>query len=937
LLIAGGIPRHLRRIAAALVLAGAVTLAAQTVNYSYDQAGRLSSVIYPNGTTATYTYDASGNLLRKVIAATATGPAPAVLNNGVVNAASEQGTTVAPGEMVVIYGNGIGPTALSFFQITPASFFDTIAGNTTVTFDGIPAPFYYASAGQTVVIVPYSVAGQTSTQMVVTYNGVASPPTKLSVAPSVPGLFSANASGTGNGSIVNSDGTVNTPANPAARGSYISLYGTGEGQTNPRGVDGRIALSVYPKPVLPVKVTIGGVDATSGILYVGAAPTLVAGVFQLTVTIPSNVPAGAVPVVVTVGSASSQTGLIWPAAILMCATATAQSVQSLNLAVGATYKSPITTYSNCTFSTTTVATPQSIAGSDTTTIKGNGDTTFYFTVTGAFPGKTVIVITSSNPSCSFSTITLNVTVGNPTAPLMSGNTLNAPVLVDPVSGATGELFGHDETADLRLGGPTGLEFRRYYGSFLAANKVPSALGTNWMHNFDVGLAVSGTSATVTLFRAKTITFTQSGAAWNLSSNEQRPYQLAAVTGGGYQFLDPTSNRIYAFNSAGVLGAMQDRNGNTITLTQGANGPTSISDGLGRTLTFTYTGTNLTKVQDQSGRSVTFQYTSGTLTGFTDANGNQTAYAYTASGGVNGLMTAETRAAGNKPFTQTFDGSGRVATQADSFANTMTLAYSASGVTLTETAGVSLTEANDSNSNLTATTDPNGAVSKYSYDSNNRPNATTDRLGNQSKATWDAASGLPTSYTDELGNTTSFTYAVSTVGGLTFYDVAGSTFADGTSITLARDASGNITSVTDQAGNSWKSTYTANGWLATTTNPAGGVYTFSSNSDGTRASVQSPSSDTTKFAYDSLSRPNLVTNPDNSTKSLQYDAVGNILKAVDERSNSSSSSFDANNNPKAGTDAVAATTNVAFDTDDRLASVTDPLGKPPQRHTTRSRA
>jgi len=285
------------------------TLSAQTVNYVYDQAGRLSSVSYPNGTTATYTYDASGNLLRKIVAAAGTGPAPVPSKGGVANAASEVDAPIAPGEMVVIYGNGLGPSALALFQITPASFFDTIAGNATVTFDGIPAPFYYASAGQTAVIVPYSVAGQASTQMVVTYNGVPSAPTAVPVAPSAPGLFSANASGTGNGAIVNSDGTVNSASNPAVRGSYVSFFGTGEGQTNPRGVDGRIALSVYPKPVLPVKITIGGVDATSGILYMGAAPTLVAGVFQLTVTVPSNVPAGAQPVVVTVGSVSSQAGL----------------------------------------------------------------------------------------------------------------------------------------------------------------------------------------------------------------------------------------------------------------------------------------------------------------------------------------------------------------------------------------------------------------------------------------------------------------------------------------------------------------------------------------------------------------------------------------------------------------------------------------------------
>lgn len=294
-----------------LFLAGAATLAAQSVNYTYDQAGRLISVVYPSGTRATYTYDAGGNMLRKIIApapaAGATLPAP--FNNGVVNAASGQGTTVAPGEIVAIYGNGIGPTTLVSAAITPANFFDTIASGTTVSFDGIPAPLIYASGGQTAAIVPYSVAAQTSTQMVVTQQGLASAPQTIAVAPSAPGLFSANSSGTGNGAILNQDGTYNSASNPAARGSIIVLFGTGEGQTNPRGVDGRIALSVYPKPVLPVQVSIGGIDATAGIQYIGAAPDLVAGVFQLNVTVPTSVSAGAVPVLVTVGSASSQSGL----------------------------------------------------------------------------------------------------------------------------------------------------------------------------------------------------------------------------------------------------------------------------------------------------------------------------------------------------------------------------------------------------------------------------------------------------------------------------------------------------------------------------------------------------------------------------------------------------------------------------------------------------
>ena len=85
---------------------------------------------------------------------------------------------------------------------------------------------------------------------------------------------------------------------------------TGEGQTNPQGVDGAIippVASALKKPLLPVTVTIGGVDV--GVpLYAGSAPGLVSGVMQVNVTIPANAPTGTVPVVVTVGTAKSQSG-----------------------------------------------------------------------------------------------------------------------------------------------------------------------------------------------------------------------------------------------------------------------------------------------------------------------------------------------------------------------------------------------------------------------------------------------------------------------------------------------------------------------------------------------------------------------------------------------------------------------------------------------------
>ena len=81
------------------------------------------------------------------------------------------------------------------------------------------------------------------------------------------------------------------------------LYGTGEGATTPSGVDGRIADTTLPKPILPVQVSIAGRDAE--VQYAGAAPRNVAGVFQINAVIPADCPAGAVPVSVTIDGVTS--------------------------------------------------------------------------------------------------------------------------------------------------------------------------------------------------------------------------------------------------------------------------------------------------------------------------------------------------------------------------------------------------------------------------------------------------------------------------------------------------------------------------------------------------------------------------------------------------------------------------------------------------------
>jgi uncharacterized protein (TIGR03437 family) len=121
-------------------------------------------------------------------------------------------------------------------------------------------------------------------------------------------VFTIDATGTGQGAIVNQDGTVNSAANPAPRGSVVSIYATGEGQTSPPGVTGSVTQLDLKKPVLPVTVTIGGIGAT--VQYAGSAASVVAGLLQVNAVVPQGVsPGAAVPVVVNVGTTPSQPGV----------------------------------------------------------------------------------------------------------------------------------------------------------------------------------------------------------------------------------------------------------------------------------------------------------------------------------------------------------------------------------------------------------------------------------------------------------------------------------------------------------------------------------------------------------------------------------------------------------------------------------------------------
>ncbi len=235
-------------------------------------------------------------------------PAPQIAAGGVVNAASFSSGSVAPGEILTIFGSGLGPTGPATLQLTPdGQRVTTSLAGTRILFGGVAAAMIYTSANQTSAVVPYVVGGRSTTEVVVEFEGRASNKVTLPVAPSAPGVFTLSSSGVGQGAILNQDYTVNGASRPATKGSVVIVYATGGGQTIPPSEDCRV-ISQLATLALPVSVRIGGSEAE--VLYAGAAPGLVSGVVQINAKIPDGAEAGlAVPVTVTVGAAASQAGV----------------------------------------------------------------------------------------------------------------------------------------------------------------------------------------------------------------------------------------------------------------------------------------------------------------------------------------------------------------------------------------------------------------------------------------------------------------------------------------------------------------------------------------------------------------------------------------------------------------------------------------------------
>jgi uncharacterized protein (TIGR03437 family) len=228
-----------------------------------------------------------------------------VTPGGIVNAASlAAAPPAAPGEFISIFGSNLAPSTTS----SPSYPYATSLAGTQVLLGGQPMPLQFVSPGQINALVPFGTPVNGLQQLLVKQNNVYAFPETLIVGAASPAVFTANQTGQGAGAIVviKANGTQfeSTATAPASAGDTLVIYCEGLGAVNPPVADGAAAsLTTLSRTVNPVTVTVGGQQ--SPVLFAGLAPGF-AGLYQVNVTVPSGVTAGAsVPVILTVAGFSS--------------------------------------------------------------------------------------------------------------------------------------------------------------------------------------------------------------------------------------------------------------------------------------------------------------------------------------------------------------------------------------------------------------------------------------------------------------------------------------------------------------------------------------------------------------------------------------------------------------------------------------------------------
>lgn len=513
---------------------------------------------------------------------------------------------------------------------------------------------------------------------------------------------------------------------------------------------------------------------------------------------------------------------------------------------------------------------------------------------------------------------------------------------DYISRAFG--IGMNLSYDMYLAGdasdtPEGYTYQDLFfadGSKVHFTRTSPCLGTNGY--CDYTNAVYTATSTPGPFYGATL-------VWN-SGSPYTPWVILLKNGSHLYF--PDANDATVWQQA-TLSGLQDRNGNSLTLTRdGNNNLTMIKSPNGRWIQFTYDSSNrIVAALDNIGRTTSYSYnTGGYLATAIDANGGTTSYTYDAGGNmltitdprgivylqnqynVNDMVSQQTLANGGVyQFSYTLNSAGNV-TQAnvtDPLGYTRIVGFDADGYMNADTHAVGMPEVQSYEFNrqigtglVSGMTDPLNRQTTYTYDSMGNIASMTMLASTPSADTvslsYTANFDQVASITDPLGNVTNASYD----GNGNMVSVS-DPLNETTSITY--NGQGRPTTVIDPMGNETQLTYQG-GMLSTVTDPLGRVADSYFDAAGRLVGVKDPLNNSRRIAYDPLNRVTSLTDPLGHQTLYTYDANGNLLTMSDPNGHINSYTYNNMDHIATETDGLGNVSTSQYDLSNNLTTYTD---------------
>ena len=248
-----------------------------------------SEATFPVTVGPDLTFNGSSDAFVAKIAILPTLPANSVVNGASFRPATDPNGAIAPGAIVAIFGTDLASDTLVATEVP----LPTTLGDTSVTFNDIPAPLFFVSSVQINAQVPFELMTGAGTVSVQVTRGTESTEAQpIAITAVSPGVFTLNQQGTGAGAILHADDfqPVSESA-PPRPGEFLLIFCTGLGPVQPEVQSGQIAPSAEPlaRTLSTPLVNIAGLPAL--VTFSGLAPGFV-GLYQVNVQVPAGVPAG---------------------------------------------------------------------------------------------------------------------------------------------------------------------------------------------------------------------------------------------------------------------------------------------------------------------------------------------------------------------------------------------------------------------------------------------------------------------------------------------------------------------------------------------------------------------------------------------------------------------------------------------------------------------